>query len=52
MAAKLKVASGLASLQSKKYKQAARRFTEVSCLRAAVSGCFFARGSRYDRLTV
>lgn len=29
VAAKLKCAAGLASLQNKKYKQAARRFTEV-----------------------
>ncbi len=29
VAGKLKAAAGLASLQAKKYKQAARRFTEV-----------------------
>ena len=29
MAGKLKAAAGLACLQAKKYKQAARRFTEV-----------------------
>ncbi len=37
MAGKLKAAAGLAFLQAKKYKQAAKRFTEVGSGRSLLS---------------